>query len=206
QRIVEGYLSDIRKQMLRYAFIIEQQRRIVHHRRHEILMGEVVPHLLAERSPERYGALVSRLGENALWQAERQITLYCINKCWADYLDCMAYIREGIHLVIVGRQNPLDEFHRAAIEEFAKMAEDISDRIVAIFDQAKVGANGIDLPEEIIKGPSATWTYLVNEKPDQFSSLPRLLKALSTQAKGVLFSARSIHEKLWGKPDSGTSR
>ncbi len=199
QRIIEGYTSDIRRQMLKYSFIIEQQRRIVHRRRQEILMGELVPHLLAERSPERYQLLIERFGEDELQRVERQITLSAITNCWADYLDRMAYIREGIHLVIVGRQNPIDEFHRAAIEEFAKMVDEINDRIVAIFNGAKVSADGLELDQEMIKGPSSTWTYLVNEKPDQFSSLPYLLKAMSTRAQGVLISAKGMYERLWGK-------
>lgn len=201
QRILEGYTSDIRRQMLKYSFIIEQQRRIVHQRRQQILCGEIMPNLLSERSPERYGTLRDRFGEDTLQQIERYLTLYCINKCWADYLDSMAYIREGIHLVIVGGQNPLDEFHRAAIEEFAQMVEQVDDEVIAAFDQARVGAYGIELAQEIVKGPSSTWTYLVNEKPDQFSSLPYLLKAMSTQARGTLVSAKGIYERLLGKRD-----
>ncbi len=60
----------------------------------------------------------------------------------------MVYISEGIHLVIVGRQNPLDEFHRTASDEFPHMVERINDRIVSTFN-AKVSDHGLELADEI---------------------------------------------------------
>ena len=40
----------------------------------------------------------------------------------ADHLAYLADIRESIHLRALGRQNPLDEFHRMAVDAFASLA------------------------------------------------------------------------------------
>lgn len=114
------------------------------------------------------------------------------DKCWADYLDYISYVQEGIHLVSLGNRNPLDEFQRIAVETYENMLMEIDSEIVDIFNRAKADENGVVLDDEILKGPSSTWTYLMNDSPDQFSRLPFLVKAASTYVKGTLFSVRSI--------------
>ncbi|MCQ1529679.1 accessory Sec system translocase SecA2 [Lutispora saccharofermentans] len=195
QRMVEGYNSDVRRQLWKYSYIIEQQRRIIHNRRQEILHDRIVPELLSVKAADRYYSLMAEVGEEALRKAEKQITLYCINKCWADYLDYISYVQEGIHLVSLGNKNPLDEFHRIAAEAYENMVREIDSEIVNIFNSAEADENGVLLDDKILKGPSSTWTYLMNDSPDQFSRLPYLVKAASTYIKGTLFSVRSIFKK-----------
>jgi preprotein translocase subunit SecA len=56
------------------------------------------------------------VGEKVLWKVEKQITLFYINKCWAEYLDHIADIWEGLHLAVIGKKDPLYEFLKSAIE------------------------------------------------------------------------------------------
>jgi preprotein translocase subunit SecA len=199
QRIIEGYNSDLRKQLWKYSFIIEQQRRIIHQRRQDILLDKVPPKFLAREAPERYSALAGRVGEKVLREVEKQITLYYLNKCWTEYLDNIAYERESIHLVVFGGKNPLDEFHKIAIETFAKMLDRIDSEIVRTFNVADINENGIELDKEGLKGPSSTWTYLINDSPDQFSNLQLWLKAAATAISRPLFTVRSICRRIMGK-------
>lgn len=199
QRIIEGYNSDLRKQLWKYSFIIEQQRRIIHQRRQDILLDKVPPEFLAREAPERYSALVGRVGEKVLREAEKQITLYYLNKCWAEYLDHIAYERESIHLVVFGRKNPLDEFHKIAIETFAKMLDRIDSEIIRTFNVVDINENGIELEKEGLKGPSSTWTYLINDNPDQFSNLQLWFKVAATAISRPLFTVRSIYRHVFGK-------
>ena len=48
--------------------------------------------------------------------------LFHLDRGWADHLAYLADIRESIHLRALGRQNPLDEFHRLAVDAFASLA------------------------------------------------------------------------------------
>jgi len=73
-------------------------------------------------------------------------------------------VREGIHLVSVGGQRPLDEFHKLAIEAFARLDETIDERIVQSFDAIEIGEDGVDLERAGLGAPSSTWTYLVNDE------------------------------------------
>ncbi len=199
QRIVEGYNSDIRRQLWKYSFIIEEQRRIIHNKRQDILTDKVSPQLLSKRDPQRYRILLDEIGEEALRKAEKRITLYYINKCWADHLDYISYIRESIHLVVIGKKNPLDEFHKSAIKAFDSMLEKIEWEIINKFKTVKITKEGIELEKEGLKGPSSTWTYLVSDSPDQFSNLPFMIKSFTTFISGPLFSIRSVYKRIFGK-------
>ncbi|MCC5465388.1 accessory Sec system translocase SecA2 [Pelosinus baikalensis] len=177
QRIVEGYNSDIRRQLWKYSFIIEQQRRIIHNKRQDILWNKISLDVLSSKAADRYCALQAQVGEDILRKVEKQITLYHINKCWADYLDYISYEREGIHLVAIGKKDPLTEFHRIAIEAFDEMMDKIDSEIIRTFNTVAIGEDGIDMVKAGLKGPSATWTYLINDSSNQFSRLPNLIKA-----------------------------
>lgn len=153
-RSIERYNSELRRQLWRYAYIIEQQRLIIHKRRQDVLTDKV--------------ELNSRL--------EKQITLCKISKMWADYLAYIAYVREGIHLVVIGNKNPLDEFHKLAIAAFDDLLKNLDAEIARTFQGAQVTEKGLDLEKEGLKLPSATWTYLIRDDADQFSNLRNLIK------------------------------
>lgn len=199
QRIVQGYNYDVRKQLWKYSFLIEQQRRIIYKKREDILMDKVTLNLFSTKCPEKYFSLLNKVGEDVLKKVEKKITLYHINKCWAEYLDYISYIREGIHLVVIAKKNPLDEFHKIVIEAFDDMMKTIDSRIIDTISTVEIKKDGIDMDKEGLKGPSSTWTYLVNEDPDQFSNMAFLIKATSSFINGTLFSAKSIYNRILGK-------
>ncbi|KNY27523.1 accessory Sec system translocase SecA2 [Pseudobacteroides cellulosolvens] len=199
QRTVEGYNSDVRRQLLKYSFIIEEQRKIVCSKRQDILQDKAQLKILKEKSPEKYDEVLVKYGEKTMYEVEKQLTLFFINKHWAEYLEYMNYTRESIHLVVMGRKNPMDEFHKIAIEAFSEMLGDIENDIVSTFERVEITKDGIDMEKEGLTGPSSTWTYLINDSPDQFSNLPHLVKAFSTRASGTLFSLSSIYKKIFGR-------
>lgn len=198
-RVVEGYNSDVRRQLFKYSFIQEEQRRFIHKKRQEALMDVTAPRLLKQASPERWENLSVKYGEKVLREVEKQLTLYYINKNWADYLDYITYMRESIHLVVIGGKNPLHEYHLQAIEAFGSMLKELEQDIVERFYSAKVDEKGIDLEKEGLKLPSSTWTYLINDDPNQFSRLPGLIKGTINYVKGPLFTLRSLLEGLRNK-------
>lgn len=191
QRIIEGYNADTRAQLLKYSYIMEQQRRIIHTWRQGVLKDEIIPELLVKKAPNRYTALCKKYGQEIIRRIEKQITLYYLNKCWADYLEHMAYQREGIHLVVIGKKNPLDEFNRIAIAAFDQMLLSIDKEIIRKFNTVQVTKKGIESEKENLLGPSATWTYLINDDPNQFSNLRAFFKAMANSIGGVFKSGGS---------------
>ncbi len=199
QRLMEGYNSDLRRQLWRYSYIVEQQRRIIHKKRQDILLERIPLETLSAKEPERYNELCAKVGKEVLRKVEERITLYHINKCWADYLDFIAYQREGIHLVAISKKDPLTEFNRIAIDAFNEMMATIDFEVVKTFKSVEINESGINLGKEGIQGPSSTWTYLINESSDQFSRIPALVKATSNMVKGSLFTIQSIYRKIFEK-------
>jgi preprotein translocase subunit SecA len=173
QRIVEGQNYEIRKTLWRYTSLVEGQRRALQDWRMGALMGEAGLGLCAERLPERYADLRDRFGEEIPREAERAITLGHIDAAWAEHLALITEIREGIHLAAFGRQDPLYEFTKQVATAFMKLNQTIEERIVSTFATAKITENGIDLDQAGLRGPSSTWTYLINDQ--MMSELQRLL-------------------------------
>jgi len=197
--MVEGYNADIRRQLWKYSFIIEQQRRIIHKKHQDILMDMVPLTHLSAKAAERYCVLKAQVGEGVLREVEKQLTLYYINLCWAEYLEYITYERESIHLVVIGKKDPLTEFHRIAIEAFDELMDKIDTEISRAFTTAVIGKDGIDMVKSGLKSPSSTWTYLINDSPNQFSRLPGLLKTASVMINRPFFSIQALYKRLFDK-------
>jgi preprotein translocase subunit SecA len=173
QRIVEGQNYEIRKTLWRYSSLLEEQRRALQDWRMAALTGEAELDLCADRLPERYAELRDRFGDEIPREAERAITLGHIDAAWAEHLALVAEIREGIHLVGLGRQDPLYEFTKRIAEAFMKLHLTIENRIVETFATAKITEEGIDIDRAGLRAPSSTWTYLINDQA--LSELQRML-------------------------------
>jgi preprotein translocase subunit SecA len=171
QRVIEGENLDIRRTLWRYSSLVEKQRRLFHSMREKTLKG-AGPSLLAEISPVRYRVLLDDFGPDILGKVEKVIALYHFDRAWTEYLAGIADMREGIYLNVVGGRDPLGEFVREADDLFERIKRDINNRMKETFEKAQIDSNGIDADKEGLRGPSSTWTYLVNDNPfDWLSSV-----------------------------------
>lgn len=167
QRVAEGRMLDVHANTWRYNQLIAQQRAIIVDRRNTLLRNPTAREELAELAPKRYQELAETEGisEERLETICRQIMLYHLDRGWADHLAYLADIRESIHLRALGRQNPLDEFHRLAVDAFASLAADAIEAAQQTFETANVldEEPGLDLSK--LARPTSTWTYMVNDNP-----------------------------------------
>jgi preprotein translocase subunit SecA len=165
QRVAEGRLLDVHANTWRYNQLIAQQRAIIVDRRNTLLRTATARKELAELAPDRYDELSEEISEDRLETICRQIMLYHLDRGWADHLAYLADIRESIHLRALGRQNPLDEFHRLAVDAFASLAADAIEAAQQTFETANVleEEQGLDLSK--LARPTSTWTYMVNDNP-----------------------------------------
>lgn len=161
QRVIEGQNLEIRKNLTKYNYIMEHQRRIISEQKEAILHGK--GSIL--RSLPRFQSLEKKYGEEVMRRVERDIVLYHLNEGWSYYLEEVGSIREGIHLTGFAGKNPLDEFHMTIIPLFNKVLDSINEAIIKCFEEADITENGMDLQKEGLKGPSSTWTYLVEDNP-----------------------------------------
>jgi preprotein translocase subunit SecA len=177
QRVAEGRLLDVHANTWRYNHLIAQQRAIIVERRNALLSTAAAREELAELAPERYEALSEdpvNLSEDRLETICRLIMLYHLDRGWADHLAYLADIRESIHLRALGRQNPLDEFHRMAVDAFASLAADAIEAAQQTFETSPAIEDepGVDLSK--LARPTSTWTYMVHDNPLADDSLSAL--------------------------------
>ncbi|MGD0782795.1 MAG: accessory Sec system translocase SecA2, partial [Candidatus Aminicenantales bacterium] len=169
QRIIEGQSFDIRRSLYKYSSLIELQRGLIQTKRDEILMdadGGPSPGFFAEREPGLFAEAARRFGAGRLADWERRATLHHLDRFWSDHLAWIQDTRESIHLVSLGGKTPIDEFRKAATAEFLELEGRIGDAVAA--EMAALARKEVVSPLDLerLKGPSSTWTYLVNE--DQF--------------------------------------
>jgi preprotein translocase subunit SecA len=165
QRVAEGRLLDVHANTWRYNQLIAQQRAILVDRRNTLLTTATAREELRELAPERYDELAQDLSEDDLERICRNIMLYHLDRGWADHLAYLSDIRESIHLRALGRQNPLDEFHRLAVDAFASLAADAIEASQQTFETANIldEEPGLDLSK--LARPTSTWTYMVHDNP-----------------------------------------
>ena len=104
-------------------------------------------------------------GEDAVRRAERAVMLFQIDRAWRDHLAFAADLREGIHLVSLGGQDPLTRFTTDIKLAFRRMEDAIDSAVLDALTHVRVSGGRIDLEGLGIRGPSSTWTYLVNDDP-----------------------------------------
>jgi preprotein translocase subunit SecA len=165
QRVAEGRLLDVHANTWRYNQLTAQQRAILVERRDTLLRTPTAREELEQLSPKRYEEVLDELGEEKLEKICRLIMLYHLDRGWADHLAYLADIRESIHLRALGRQNPLDEFHRMAVDAFASLAADAIEAAQQTFETAPSIEDepGVDLSK--LARPTSTWTYMVHDNP-----------------------------------------
>ena len=200
QRIVEGQNLEIRKTLSRYAAVIEGQRRDVMETRQAILRGDQAPQVWM-REPEARQALVNKAGEDSVLAAERGVMLFQIDRAWRDHLALAADLREGIHLVSLGGQDPLTRFTSEMKLAFRGMEDAIDKAVLDTLAVVRVNGGQIDLPGLGLKGPSSTWTYLVSDDP--FRNQIGMLLTGPGRATIAIYAAGALMPLLilWGLVD-----
>jgi preprotein translocase subunit SecA len=164
QRMIEGRNLDVRRALWDYAALVETQRLIVAGWRDAVFAsdgGEAdVPF---GPGPGLAEAGTARFGREGFARLARRAALVHLDAAWSDHLAWLADLREGIHLVSLGRQEPLQEFQKAATGAFLGLGDKIGAAIESTLRSLIARDGPIDLDAAGLKGPSATWTYLVNE-------------------------------------------
>ncbi len=200
QRIIEGQNLEIRRTLWRYASVVDSQRRLLMVRRQALLSGREVPDVWS-RAPERRRLLAEQVGEEAVRRAERAITLAEIDRAWREHLVFVADLREGIHLVGLGGQDPLTRFTADTVKAFEGIDDRVDQAVLDALDLVRAGPNGLDLGDVDIRGPSSTWTYLINDDP--FRNQIGMLLTGPGKAGVAIYSALFLMPLLiaWGLVD-----
>jgi preprotein translocase subunit SecA len=165
QRVVEGANLEIHRNTWRYTRLIERQRADMLKYRDEVLTTDVAAELIEAEASERYAEVAETMADDELRRLCREVVLFHLDQLWSDHLAFLADVRESIHLRALGKETPIDEFHRAAIPEFHKIIGTARERAVETFTSAELTDGVLDLAGTGVRKPTSTWTYLVHDNP-----------------------------------------
>ncbi|KAB1944967.1 accessory Sec system translocase SecA2 [Micromonospora sp. ALFpr18c] len=179
QRVAEGVNHEIHRNTWRYSVVIEQQRKALAQRRERLLTSDVAALMLLDKEPDKAG----EMDEDLLARVARSIALYHLDRLWAEHLSELSEVREGVHLRALGRLDPLDEFHRAAVPAFNNLVPEIEARTIATFTETEFDETWEPEDGTLVR-PTATWTYLVHDNPFG-SELDRLIASIGRRLSGA---------------------
>ncbi|MGH3670593.1 MAG: accessory Sec system translocase SecA2 [Pseudonocardiaceae bacterium] len=179
QRVAEGAHLEVHRNTWRYHQLIDIQRTTVLEHRDQVLHGDLAARRLQDLCADRYHELRYAVPDDVLGTAARLVVLYHLDRCWTEHVAFLTDIREGIHLRALGRETPIDEFHRIAIAEFSRFFIRVNRCSADTFTRADITADGIDLESLGLKRPTSTWTYMITDNPFG-SPEKRFLKFLGT--------------------------
>ena len=113
---------------------------------------------------------MAAVGAEAVRRAEQRVTMFVLDREWAEHLALIEDVREGIHLQRYGGREPVTEFHRQIVEAFSAMMDRVERRVASDSQTLRVRRRRRSISAAAgIAGSSSTWTYLVNDNP--FSTL-----------------------------------
>ena len=193
QRIIEGQNFEIRRTLSRYTATLEEQYALVMERRAALVSGDEVPELWAA-APGARGRLVAAVGEAATDDAERACTRAHLDRLWREHLAACADLREGIHLVRLGGQDPLRRFTTEVRSRFARLTTALDEAVLSSLDGVRASGGRLEIAGVDLKGPSSTWTYLVNDDPFREQAL---LSLVGTGGKAVAIYAAVVMPGLF---------
>jgi preprotein translocase subunit SecA len=130
----------------------------------------------------------------------RRLALVTIDRCWSDHLAEARALQDDSHLLAFGGKYPLAEFQRQIGDAFPALVERIEDDARASLDALVIGPSGVDWEKSGLRGPSATWTYLIGENPFEAagwlspSSRPQVLFAAAALAPLFVLNGLAV---LW---------
>ncbi|NIL57402.1 accessory Sec system translocase SecA2 [Salinispora arenicola] len=172
QRVAEGVNHEIHRNTWRYSVVVEQQRKALAERRERLLTSDVAALMLLDKVSDKAG----EMDEDLLARVARSIALFHLDRLWAAHLAELSEVREGVHLRALGRLDPLDEFHRAAVPSFNDLVPEIERRTIETFTETDFDDDWEPDEAKLVR-PSATWTYLVHDNPFG-SELDRLIASV----------------------------
>jgi preprotein translocase subunit SecA len=159
QRVIEGQMNDLRKMHYDYTSLIEKQRNIIHNERQAFLDDTIVIEKLNSTSDSALVKFDSQIIKKA-----RNIILFQYDTYWSQHIDYVSEVKEGIHLLRYGRQNPLREFQKYIDSNFEEICYRIDSDLKEGIEHLLKNVD-INLSDMGIKKPSSTWSYMVNDNP-----------------------------------------
>jgi preprotein translocase subunit SecA len=156
QKKVEARNYDIRKQLLQYDDVMNDQRKVVYDQRQDVMdsdaVGDVVNDMRRETANALVGIFLERIvaASDALmaqksgeippetWvQIEKNFLLQAIDHHWKEHLATLDALRQVIHLRAYAQKTPLNEYKQEAFALFERMLAAIREDVTRMLAHAQ---------------------------------------------------------------------
>ena len=138
QRKVEGRNFDIRKQLLEFDDVSNDQRKVIYEQRNE--HEETLREKIVAEVEASYVAKEEMVGAEVLRQFEKAVMLQSLDSHWKEHLAAMDHLRQGIHLRGYAQKNPKQEFKRESFELFAELLDNLKYDVIGILSKVQIKA------------------------------------------------------------------
>ena len=133
---------------------------------------------------ELYAARESSFGSDFMRRLERDVYLQILDDQWMQHLENMDHLREGIHWMGVGQQDPLVEYRRQGQILFNAMQQTLTSMVVrTIFNTYPVDVGQLDKPVE--------------------TALTRAARSSIENAGAIIKNQEEFHESDFGQGPTG---
>lgn len=105
--------------------------------------------VLGTEAKELYAAREAAFTPEIMRKVERDIYLQVLDNLWMQHLENMDHLREGIHWMSVGQQDPLVEYRRRGQQLFEAMQQTLRHEVLrALFHAEPVSAEDLERATE----------------------------------------------------------
>ena len=118
---IESRNFGIRKDVIKYDDVINQQRKTIYNDRKKVLFGEDMSEVIQDmikyvavmkekdfdEMMKIYNQKEEQIGTEALRDYERRVLLYVVDSHWVDHIDALDQLKKGIGLVAAGQKTQL---------------------------------------------------------------------------------------------------
>lgn len=178
QKVNDGAHASLRGLTQRYGRLLGLQRGQLLRLREEWLTHETAVMDILSRDPDTTKRLLAAVSNEEMASAGRTALLSTLDSAWSDHLAYATSVREGIHLRVLVKEDPLDEFNRILAVAWPAIIPGSITRALRIMAAAPVRDGHLDLAEAGLRRPSATWAYTVTDN-SLGSEAERFARALS---------------------------
>ena len=165
QEIIEEQNYSIRSTIRKYSELVERQRKYLHNIRMIALKEQVLPENIWTKCKEIFFELSAEFNKQKIKEILIYIFLYYLDQMWADHLEYIDILKDGIHLRRFSSREPILEYIHDVSQAFKDEMLNLSKLVMNKFNTVNVIDSGIDLEKEGLEGPSSTWTFLINDDP-----------------------------------------
>ena len=163
QKVSDGAHESLRSLTHRYGRLLGLQRRSLLLLRERWLAEDQEVWATLDDIPDVRRRLLEQVSEVEIMDATRIALLCSVDRAWSEHLAFAAQVREGIHLRVLVRENPLDEFNRILAVAWPAVIASSTAGALQIISIADVRNARIDLEGAGLRRPSATWAYTVTD-------------------------------------------